>query len=191
MLAHQLWRIRNVIDGFDPATSGHLIARLSGMSLKQKIPAAALSLLGPIAGLAQLVAGTVEHIDAFSGAYGQQRLKRKPWSRKEAVGHLIDWAIVHRRWFVRALTEPKVVARGYPQDEWVSAQQYGAFPWPELVALWLGENRLLVHVLRQIPEEKLNTPCRIGIDKPIPLAQVIDRYVAHCEDLVGQILARL
>jgi hypothetical protein len=153
--------------------------------------AAAPSLQGPIDALAGFVAATVEHIDAFSDAYGRRRLKRKPWSRKEAVGHLIDWAIAHRRWFVRALTEPKVVARGYPPDDWVSAQQYGAFPWPELVAVWLGENRLLIHVLRQIPEGKINTPCRIGIDKPIPLAQVIARYVAQCEDVLGQILARL
>jgi hypothetical protein len=155
-----------------------------------KIPAAP-SLHGPIAALAGLVEATVKYIDAYSEAYGRRRLKRKPWSRKEAVGHLIDWAITHQRWFARALTEPKVVARGYPQDDWVSAQQYGAFPWQELVDLWIGQNRLLVHVLGQIPEEKINTPCRIGIDKPILLAQVIDRYIAHCDDVLGQILARL
>ena len=155
-----------------------------------KMPAAP-SLQGPIAALAELLNATVEHIDAYSDAYGEQPLKRKPWSRKEAFGHLIDWAITHQQWFARALTEPKVVASGYPPDEWVSAQRYGEFRWEDLVDLWLCVNRLLVHVLSQIPEERVNTPCHIGIDEPTPLATVIDRYVEHCEDVVGQILALL
>jgi hypothetical protein len=137
------------------------------------------------------VEGTAEHIQAYSEVYGQQRLKRKPWTRKEAFGNLIDWATVHQQWFARALTEPKVVASGYPPDDWVAAQQYGSFQWVDVVDLWVCLNRLLIHVLSQIPEDKLKIPFHIGIDKPIPLAEVIDRYVAHCEDLVGQILARL
>ena len=149
------------------------------------------SLEGPIAALTELVNATVEHVDAYSEAYGEQRLKRKPWSRKEAFGHLIDWANAHQQWFVRALTEPKVAASGYPPDAWVSAQQYGNFTWEDLVDLWLCINRLLVHVLGLIPEEKLNTPCHIGIAEPIPLQELAARYVEHCEDVVGQILARL
>jgi hypothetical protein len=149
------------------------------------------SLHGAIATLSELVNATVEHIYAYSEDYGQQRLKRKPWSRKEAFGHLIDWANAHQQWFARALTEPKVVAPGYPQDEWAPAQQYGTFPWEDLVDLWLCANRLLVHVLGLIPEEKLDTPCQIGIAEPIPLAELAARYVKHCQDVVGQILARL
>jgi hypothetical protein len=149
------------------------------------------SLQGPIAALAELVNAAVGHIDAYSEAYGEQRLKRKPWSRKEAFGHLIDWANAHQQWFARALTEPNVVASGYPPDEWVPAQQYGKFPWEDLVDLWLCANRLLVHVLGLIPEEKMKTACHIGIDAPIPLAELVGRYVEHCEDVVGQILSRL
>jgi hypothetical protein len=149
------------------------------------------SLQGPIAALAELVNAAVGYIDAYSEAYGEQRLKRKPWSRKEAFGHLIDWANAHQQWFARALTEPNVVASGYPPDEWVPAQQYGKFPWEDLVDLWLCANRLLVHVLGLIPEEKMKTACHIGIDAPIPLAELVGRYVEHCEDVVGQILSRL
>jgi hypothetical protein len=152
---------------------------------------AAPSLRDTVDALADLVEGTAEHIQAYSEVYGQQRLKRKPWTRKEAFGNLIDWATTHQQWFARALTEPKVVATGYPSDDWVSAQQYGSFQWVDVVDLWLCVNRLLIHVLAQIPEDKLKIPFHIGVEKPIPLAQVIDRYVAHCEDLLGQILARL
>jgi hypothetical protein len=149
------------------------------------------SLQDPIDTLAELVDATIDHISAYSEAYGEKRLKRKPWSRKEAFGHLVDWATAHQQWFGRALTEPKVVASGYPPDEWVSAQQYGKFQWEDVVDLWLLVNRLLIHVLAQIPEEKLKTPFHIGIEEPISLAEVVDLYIAHYEDLVGQILARL
>ena len=66
-----------------------------------------------------------------------------------------------------------------------------SFQWVDVVDLWLCVNRLLIHVLAQIPEDKLIIAFHTGVEKPIPLAEVIDRYIAHCEDLVGQILARL
>jgi hypothetical protein len=40
-----------------------------------------------------------------------QCLKRTGWTRKEALGHLIDWAAAHQQWFARALAEPKLTAR--------------------------------------------------------------------------------
>ncbi|HYL34519.1 MAG TPA: Clp protease N-terminal domain-containing protein [Bryobacteraceae bacterium] len=153
--------------------------------------ATAPSLLPAIASLRQLVDGAVEHLSAYSDAYGDQRLKRKPWTRKEALGHLIDCAAAHQQWFARVLTDAKLVALSTPQDEWVTAQQYATFSWPDTVDLWVSLNRLLIHVLAQFPETKLNTPCRIGIADPIPLSDLIARYIAHCEDIVGQILAQL
>jgi hypothetical protein len=129
-------------------------------------------------------------LDAFSPAAGEQRLKRKPWSRKEALGHLIDWATAHHQWFARALTEPKLVVPGYPDDNWVAVQRYADLPWLDIVDLWVVLNRLLMHVLRQIPEEKLNLPCRIGIAEPIPLERLAANYLAHLEDVLGQILTR-
>ena len=52
-------------------------------------------------------------------------------------------------------------------------------------------NSLLVHVLMVIPEEKIQMPCRIGIEEPIPLLKLIERYLSHCEDIMGQIASRL
>jgi hypothetical protein len=34
----------------------------------------------------------------------------------------------------------------------------------------------------------MDIPCRIGIAEPIPLQELVRRYVAHCEDVVGQLL---
>lgn len=142
-----------------------------------------------IAKLSQLVEQTVDRLSGTPEGHGDQRLKRRPWSRKEAAGHLIDWATTHDDWFVRALTEPNLLANGYPQDDWVSVQRYNAYGWPELVYLWGHLNRLLVHVLVQIPEEKLSAVCRIGITAPMPLKNLIAEYVSHCEDIVGQIMS--
>jgi len=61
---------------------------------------------------------TVRNLRSFSHFYANQRLKRKPWSRKEAFGHLVDWAVTHQQWFARALTEPRLEVESYPMDEW-------------------------------------------------------------------------
>jgi hypothetical protein len=42
-------------------------------------------------------------------------LERTEWTRKEALGHLIDWAAAHQQWFARALTGPELTAGGYPE----------------------------------------------------------------------------
>ena len=151
---------------------------------------AAPSLGAAVTTLETLVDRAAGHLDAYTDADGEQRLKRNSWSRKEALGHLIDWATTHHQWFARALTEPKLVASGYPQEEWVSAQQYRNFSWQDLVDLWVSVNRHLVHVLAHIREDKLETPCRIGVDGPIPLSKLIARYVERCEDILGQNLVQ-
>ena len=107
------------------------------------------------------------------------------------MGRLVDLATTYHEWLARALTQPKFTAAGYPSDLWVEAQRYDDYPWEDLVDLWASLNRLLVHVLAQVPEEKLTIQCRIGIEDSRPLLAVIGRYVAECEDLLGQILAKL
>lgn len=150
--------------------------------------AAAPSLAVPFFTLQSLVASMAMHLDPYSDKDADHRLKRRPWSRKEAMGHLIDWAAAHQQWIATALNEPRLVVSAYPADEWVAAQQYQDYPWRDLVSLWLSINCLLIHVLALIPEEKVNTPCRIGIAEPVPLTTLITRYVEHCGDIVGQIL---
>jgi hypothetical protein len=120
-----------------------------------------------------------------------QRLKRKSWTRKEAMGHLIDLATAHQQWLARALTEPAITVAGYPSDDWVTAQHYYDYGWHELLSLWILINRLLMHGIAQVPEGKLALMCRIGVAGPVPLSTLIERYVADCEDLLGQILAKL
>jgi ATP-dependent Clp protease ATP-binding subunit ClpA len=149
----------------------------------------------PAAPPLQLLGDEVADLQRLSGAIklaneGAQRLKRTGWTRKEALGHLIDWAAAHQQWFARALAEPRLIASGYPEDGWLSVQHYNDLPWLELADLCISINRLIVHVIEHIPEAKIDTPCRIGIAEPIPLQELVRRYVAHCDDIVGQLLKR-
>ncbi|MGA2133688.1 MAG: Clp protease N-terminal domain-containing protein [Bryobacteraceae bacterium] len=147
---------------------------------------AAGPLLQPVASLLDLLKVSAQLADARGAA----RLKRAPWTRKEALGHLIDWASAHQQWIAQALTAPELNVAGYPQDSWLAAQNYADVPWEEARTLLVSLNRLLVHVIGGIPQNKTDTPCRIGAAEPISLRELIERYVSHCEDIVGQLLMR-
>jgi len=159
------------------------LLRMTGARPGSDVPAANAA----IERLAALMDRLLTHLD-HSAKTGQVHLRRKPWTRKEALGHLIDWATAHHQLFARALTEPDVAAPPPAPDCWVEAQRYAQLPWTGLVRLWASLNGLILHVLSQIPAEKLNMPCRIGVGEPMPLSAVVESYVAHCEDLAAQIL---
>jgi hypothetical protein len=152
------------------------------------VEAASTSLRETIRTYAALVETTLDHLNEYNGADWEHRLKRKPWTRKQAIGHLIDWATTHHQWFARALTAPTLVAAGYPEDEWVEAQHYGDWPVEELTVTWGYVASLVLRVMSQIPEEKIETPCKIGIQHPMPLRKLVTYYVFHCQDVVAQIL---
>jgi hypothetical protein len=144
-----------------------------------------------IRSLEDILHGAAEHFNLYSESYGDRVLKRQPWTRKEALGHLIDWAMAYQQWLICALTESKLAVPGYPDEAAVAIQGYADFSWADTVDLWMSLNRLLVHVLLWIPEEKAGAPCRIGIADPVPLTALVARYVERSQDIVGQIAARL
>lgn len=152
--------------------------------------AAAPSVVTVVSRLEGLIEGAVKHLGDYSEVDAVRPLAEKGWSRAEALGHLVDWAMAHHQWFARALTESKLVTGGYPQESWSRVQRYASYPWSDLVSLWEEVNRLLVHVIAQITEEKLDTPCQIGIREPVPLEKLADDYLVYCENAMGQILAR-
>ena len=155
---------------------------------RRKPRAASLELA--IMRLDQLVERTAKQCASQADAFGEQRLKRRSWSRKEAVGHLIDYAIAHYGWISRALTEARPNLGGRPEDQWVYELSYANYAWRDLLDVWESVNRLLIHVLLHLREEKLDTICRIGMEDPAPLRELVTRYVDNCEDIAGQILAR-
>lgn len=150
---------------------------------------AAAALREPVSKLNQLIEQMIPLAAETPDDFGDRRLKRKPWTRKEALGHLIDWAAIHQGWFARALTEPRLTVSGYPDDSWVAVQRYSEISWTNLMELLVSMNRLLAHVLSGIPEEKVGMSCRIGIEGPTTLQTLIAAYIDHLEDIIGQLLA--
>ena len=109
------------------------------------------------------------------------------WSRKEILGHLIDSASNNHQRFVRAQMTDHLMFPSYEQNDCVQIQNYKDESWIELVVFWRSYNNHLLHVLKNIPLEKLSTPCTIGDNQPIPLRTLIDEYVTHLKHHLEQI----
>jgi hypothetical protein len=143
-----------------------------------------------ILNLRQLVDEARYQLNKSSESFGSATLKSKPWTRKQALGHLVDLACAHQQWIGWVLADPGTPLPGYPSADWVASQHYATFSWRDLVELWTALNRLLFHVMRHIPEDKLGAPCRIGAADPLPLSQVVESYVEHLEESIHDILVR-
>ena len=111
------------------------------------------------------------------------------WTRKQIVGHLLDSAANNRQRFVRAATEGKYKGPKYAQDAWVGAHGYASQQWETLLGWWETEHEILIAVVDQIPEDRLEASCVVGSDAAVTLRFLIEDYVAHQKWHVKQLLA--
>src|ERR1017187_3541179 len=82
------------------------------------------------------------------------------WSRKEELGHLM---------------EPEFHGPSYDQNGSVTLHGYQDLGWSDLLEFWRQYNTLLPQVMARIPEDKLNTPCRVGDGQPVtPQFLIVD-----------------
>jgi hypothetical protein len=109
------------------------------------------------------------------------------WSRKQVLGHLIDSASNNQQRFVRAALQTSLEFPGYDQDGCVRVQAVEEADWTLLVSLWAGYNRYLAHVIAHLPDSKLETLCRIGLDEPVTLRFLAEDYLRHLLHHLGQI----
>ncbi|HEX4322923.1 MAG TPA: DinB family protein [Acidobacteriaceae bacterium] len=101
------------------------------------------------------------------------------WSRKQVIGHLIDSASNNHQRFVRAMLADALEFPGYDQAGNVRVQAVQEADWQLLIDLWTSYNRYLAHVIEQIPDDKLQTVCRIGKGEPVTLGFLAADYLAH------------
>ena len=124
------------------------------------------------------------------------------WSSKEIIGHLIDSAANNHLRFVRAQFTNDLVAPGYPQEDFVRAQQYQQAAWPELVTLWRDYNLHLARVIEAMPEDvRLRDRREHNLDEiawqpvpreiPVTLDYFMADYVGHLHHHLRQIEAAL
>lgn len=76
----------------------------------------------------------------------------------------------------------------YNQNNWVRLAAYQHFPADGLLALWTSYNRLIMHLLAQIPESVLAVESLTPNNNPVTLNWLINDYVLHLEHHVRQIV---
>ena len=112
------------------------------------------------------------------------------WSNKEILGHLIDSAINNLKRFteIQFLPQPYTII-AYKQNELVMVNNYQTLPADHLLDLWQALNTQIVHVVRNIPAEKLVYPVDPQYEDkgPETLGWIICDYVAHMEHHFRQI----
>jgi hypothetical protein len=55
------------------------------------------------------------------------------------------------------------------------------------VDLWASYNRYLAHLIRHLPEAKLDVVCRIGSNAPVSLRYLAEDYVRHLRHHLNRI----
>jgi hypothetical protein len=109
------------------------------------------------------------------------------WSRKQVIGHLIDSASNNHQRFVRVALQGELEFPGYDQDGYVRIEVFQEVSWVLLIKLWTSYNRLLAHVISNLPADKLDSVCRIGSNEPVTLRFLAKDYVVHMMHHLKQI----
>lgn len=109
------------------------------------------------------------------------------WSKKEILGHLIDSALNNHQRFVRASLDGDYSGPSYAQQGWVAMHGYGEMAWTRLFEYWRTQNELLCEVVDRIPENRLESPCRIGENAQVTLQFLVTDYLDHLQHHVEQI----
>ena len=131
---------------------------------------------------AEVIESENARLSAISEEQATTLIKEGGWSPKQVIGHLIDSASNNHQRFVRcALGGGLTGWPGYNTDGWVKLANYTALPWTQLVEFWAAYNRLLLHLLRQIPAEARGYRCQIGGEWDSTLEGTAASYVAHLE----------
>ncbi|RVT60747.1 DinB family protein [Niallia taxi] len=114
------------------------------------------------------------------------------WSKKEILGHLCDSAINNLGRFLQVQYEEQpYVIQPYNQVQCVILQNYQERPLQDIVTLFQALNNQIVHVLQNIPSEKLSYICDIGNNEEKTLEWLIQDYLEHMEHhIYNQILVK-
>ena len=127
---------------------------------------------------------------SFSTEVLVQRPVSGKWSKQEILGHLVDSAINNLKRFteIQFLPQPYVIT-SYQQEELVIVNNYQRVHISHLLQLWQSLNRQIVHVVLNIPEEKLNllVDPQYANRETKTLAWIISDYVAHMEHHFKQV----
>ena len=110
------------------------------------------------------------------------------WSKKQILGHLIDSAANNHQRFVRIQYEQDPIIY-YDQNEWNRVQEYNKTNSKELKLLWKLYNLHLLHIIKNIPSDKLERKGALKSGNEYSLGWYINDYVEHLEHHLHQVVS--
>jgi hypothetical protein len=137
--------------------------------------------------LRALVAHASSRFESISEEESRIHPSEGKWSKREILGHLIDSASNNHQRFIRGQLGAEIRLPEYDQEAWVQTQVYQDESWNTLVRFWNFYNLHLIHIVENIPQEKLSTTCFIGDKPPVTLEFLITDYVRHLRHHLSKI----
>ena len=110
------------------------------------------------------------------------------WSKKQILGHLIDSAANNHQRFVRIQYEQDPIIY-YDQNEWNRVQEYNKTNSEELKLLWKLYNLHLLHIIKNVPSDKLERKGALKSGNEYSLGWYINDYVEHLEHHLHQVVS--
>ena len=119
----------------------------------------------------------------------QKTLGSELWSGKEILGHLSDSAAINRQRIVRSQYEELYEFPTYDQAKWVQTQAYNNYVWADLVSHWVSEYRHLIHILENIPHERIFDKCPVKFSSSdyVTLDWLVGHIYRHNDHHLSQI----
>lgn len=133
------------------------------------------------------IASARAKIDMMDESAANAPLQPGGWNAKQVLGHLIDSASNNHQRFVRGAIHGKYEGPFYEQQGWVDLHGYVETPWNELVAHWQRQNDFLCAVVKRIPLDKYDAPCKVGTDPTVTLRFLVEDYLVHLGHHADQI----
>jgi len=117
------------------------------------------------------------------------KLTPDTWSLKELLGHLVDSASNNHQRFVRLQFTPELVFPGYDQKTWNETERYNEFNWYDLIQLWAGYNKLLLHIISTLSADSLEHIWVYG-ERRLTLGWIVNDYYRHVQHHFDQFKKR-
>jgi hypothetical protein len=109
------------------------------------------------------------------------------WSIKEILGHLLDSSSNNHQRLVRYKEKDNLDFPGYDQNLFVKRANYQDFDFNFLLLLWYNYNKLLLHIIANIPAEDLHSTITVGDRPAVTIERLIKGYFGHMENHEEQI----